>query len=73
MKIVELVNKLNITIPISNEEHDLLKKFGEDDVVLKSALDPREQHVANSLVHKDILLRQKNENGKILFKRKLKS
>lgn len=70
MKIVELVN--NITIPISNEESELLKKFTESEGVKKSDLDDREQHVANSLVHKDILLRKKNEDGKILFKRKLK-
>ncbi len=68
MKIVELLN--NIRIPITNEESDVLGKFYESDLVLKADLDLREQVVANQLVNKDILLRTKNQDGKIAFKKR---
>ncbi len=68
MKIVELLN--NIRVPITNEESDVLGKFHESNLVLKKDLDLREQVVANQLVNKDILLRTKNQDGKIAFKKR---
>ena len=71
MKIIDFVNnQYSFSIPITNEEHELLKKFTDSEIVKKSDLNEREAHLANSLVHKDILLR-KNENEKNLYKRKL--
>jgi hypothetical protein len=67
MKILELVNK--ITIPITNEEADVLGIFEHHEEVHKQDLDPREQVVANHLVNKD-LLRRINENGRIIYKKK---
>lgn len=70
MRIVELLN--NISLPINNEESSLLKRFTEGVVIAKRELDEREQVIANQLVVKDVLLRI-NENGKIQYKRKIKS
>jgi hypothetical protein len=67
MKIVELVNK--ITIPITNEEQDVLGLFEEHAEIHKQDLAPREQVVANHLVNKNIL-RRINENGRIIYKKK---
>lgn len=68
MKILELIN--NIRIPITNEESDVLGKFNESELIPKATLDPREQLVANQLVNKDILLRVKNQNGQLAYKKK---
>ena len=68
MKIVELVNK--VSQPITNEESDVLGQFQEKPVIKKAELNEREQEVANFLVNKDILLRQKNEEGRIIYKKK---
>lgn len=68
MKILELVN--HIRIPITNEESDILGKFDESEMILKSSLDLREQHVANQLVNKDILLRLKDQSGKLAYKKR---
>ena len=68
MKIVELVNK--VSQPITNEESDVLGQFQEKPVIKKTELNEREQEVANYLVNKDILLRQKNEEGRIIYKKK---
>lgn len=68
MKIVELLNRLQL--PITNEEADLLSKF-DNDVVLKSDLNERQQHLANQLVNKDVLVRR-NQDGKIIYKKKIK-
>lgn len=68
MKILELVN--HVRIPITNEESDILGKFEENEMVLKSSLDLREQHVANQLVNKDILLRLKDQSGKLAYKKR---
>ena len=54
MRIVELLN--NITLPITNEEAELLDKFSEGRVLYKSNLDEHEQRIAGSLVNKDVLL-----------------
>jgi hypothetical protein len=67
MKIVELTNKL--LLPITNEEQDLLKKFG-DDSISKSQLDEREQILANGLTVKDVLFRT-NQDGKIYYKKQI--
>ena len=63
MKIVELVNKLSL--PITNEESDVLGQFQETPEIRKSKFNEREQELANSLVNKDILLRHTNEEGRI--------
>ena len=68
MKIVELVNK--VSQPITNDESDVLGQFQEKPVIKKTELNEREQEVANFLVNKDILLRQKNEEGRIIYKKK---
>ena len=68
MKIVELVNK--VSQPITNEESDVLGQFQEKPVIKKTELNEREQEVENFLVNKDILLRQKNEEGRIIYKKK---
>lgn len=69
MKIVELLNK--IALPLTNEEADLLREFDENPIVSKSDLDPRKQLLANQLVTKDVLYRLR-ENGKIIFKKKIR-
>jgi hypothetical protein len=67
MKIVELTNHLQV--PITNEESDILGLFNEHEIIEKSQLGLREQHIANQLVNKDVLLR-KNQDGKITYKKK---
>lgn len=69
MKIIELVNY--IQLPVTNEEADVLSKFQENAVILKSDLDPREQVLASQLVNKGALIR-KNNNGQIEFRRYFK-
>lgn len=69
MKIVELLNKLQL--PITNEESDLLAQFDNGTSIFKSELNERQQHIANQLVTKDVLLR-KNQDGKITYKKKVK-
>ena len=68
MKIVELIN--NIQMPVTNEEADVLAKFDNGQVVLKSELELREQHLASQLVNKGALIR-KNNNGQIEFTRQI--
>jgi len=70
MRIVEISNKLQL--PITNEEAALLDKFDSGEVVMKSDLNERQQLVANQLVVKDVLLR-KNQDGKIIYKKKVKN
>jgi hypothetical protein len=67
MKIVELVNKINI--PITNEEAEVLDMFEDEQVIPRQDLSPREVILANQLVNKDILYR-KNETGSITYKKK---
>lgn len=69
MRIVEISNKLQL--PITNEEAELLDKFEEAGIILKSELNERQQLVANQLVVKDLVLR-KNQDGKITYKKKVK-
>jgi len=68
MRIVELLN--NLTLPITNEEAEILDMFNETKELRKSDLDPRHQIVANQLVNKDVLYRI-NENGRIIYKKRI--
>jgi len=68
MRIVELLNNINITLPITNEEAELLDQFADTETLHKSALDPRQQLIANNLVNKDVLLRIQ-ENGRITYRK----
>lgn len=69
MRIVELLN--NITLPITNEEAEILDMLQDRAEVSKRELDPRQQLMANSLVNKDVLLRIQ-ENGRITYRKKTK-
>jgi hypothetical protein len=68
VKIVELTQ--NINVAITNEEADLLSQFDEETPVMaKGDMDDRQQHMANQLVNKNLLTR-KNENGRIIYKKR---
>lgn len=67
MRIVELLN--NITLPITNEEAEVLDMLTDSKQVFKSDLDSRQQLIANHLVNKDVLLRIQ-ENGRITYRKK---
>lgn len=68
MKIVELTQ--NINVAITNEEADMLSRFDEETPVMaKGDMDDRQQHMANQLVNKNLLTR-KNENGRIIYKKR---
>ena len=67
MKIVELLNKINV--PITNEEAEVLDMFEDEAVIQRQDLSPREVMLANQLVNKDILYR-KHESGKTQYKKK---
>lgn len=64
MKIVEIMGGLRL--PITNEEAELLSKFKDNDSIVKSKLNEREQTIANQLVNKNVLYR-KNQDGKIQY------
>lgn len=64
MRIAELLN--GITIQITNDEHDVLRKFNKSDTIKKSELTPFEQKQMNQLVQKDLVTRKKIE-GKISY------
>lgn len=68
MKIVELVNKINV--PITNEEAEVLGMFEDESVIQRQDLSPREVVLANQLVNKDILYR-KHEAGHTSYKKKI--
>lgn len=67
MRIVELLN--NITLPITNEESEVLDMLQDNKQIFKSDLDPRQQLIANQLVNKDVLLRIQ-ENGRITYRQR---
>jgi hypothetical protein len=68
VKIVELTK--NINVAITNEEADMLSQFDEETPVMaKGDMDDRQQHMANQLVNKNLLTR-KNENGRIIYKKR---
>jgi hypothetical protein len=70
MRIVELLN--NITLPITNEEAEVLDLFNEDiKAIRKEQLDERQIVMANKLVNKDVLYRI-NENGRIIYKKRIR-
>lgn len=66
MKIVELTN--SIKLPVSNEEYTILRMF-KGEPIAKRLLTARQQHVANQLVNKDLLIRI-NDNGQIFYKKR---
>jgi transcription initiation factor IIE alpha subunit len=68
MRIVELLN--NITLPITNEEAEVLDMLEHRKELRKQDLDARQQIMANHLVNKDVLYRI-NENGNITFKKRI--
>ena len=70
MKIVELVNKLQM--PINNEEAEVLSRFNESISISKKELSEREVYIANQLVNKDVLIRR-NNNGQISYHKKIKN
>lgn len=69
MKIVELLN--NVSLPITNEEADLLDQFDESTVIPRKQFNERQLVVANQLVNKDVLLRR-NQDGQITYQKKAK-
>jgi len=69
MKIVELLN--HVQVAINNEQANLLGRFQLEPQILKSALNEREQELANQLTAQDILLRR-NENGQIKYTKKIR-
>jgi len=69
MKVVELIN--NITLPLTNEQADLLGRFTQEPKIYKKSLSEREQVIANQLTVQDVLLRL-NENGQIIYQKKIR-
>ena len=69
MKIVELIN--NISIPITNEQADMLGRFDIEYEINKNKLNEREQLIMNQLVMQDIVHRANNEN-QIIYKKKIR-
>lgn len=67
MKIIEVTNGLSL--PITNEESDLLSKFHEGTSVSRHDLNQRQVIIANGLVNKDVLYR-KNQDGRITYYKK---
>lgn len=66
MKIVEITNQ--VSVQITNEEAELLKKFKTPNGFVKSDLTEHDQLIANQLVNKDLLIRR-NQDGQIIYKR----
>ena len=68
MRFIEISQGL--TMPITNEESDVLAKFDTAQTIFKEDLEPRERLIANQLVNKDILQRTR-ENGRIYYNKKV--
>lgn len=68
MKIIEVVQGLSM--PVTNEEADLLSKFYDNNSVSRQDLNEREIVLANNLVVKDVLYR-KNQNGQVTYYKKI--
>ena len=66
MKIVEFTTGL--TMPITNEEAELMERFDQVTTINKRELNEREQIIANQLVNRGALVR-KHQDGQITFKR----
>jgi hypothetical protein len=69
MRIIELLN--NVTLPITNEEAEVLDMLQDSKQLFRSDLDPRQQRLANSLVNKNVLLRIQ-ENGRITYRHRVR-
>ena len=69
VRIIELLNK--VSLPITNEEAEVLQFVEQRQQVYKSELDPRQQLLANQLVNRDVIYRI-NENGRIVYRKKIK-
>ena len=70
MRIVELTS--GITLPITNEEVDLLEKFENGVTLNKRELNERELYIANKLVERDVLNRR-NDNGRIIYSKRIRT
>lgn len=71
MKIIELTKHINVAI--TNEEAEMLDRFDETTPVMaKRELDGRQKEVANQLVNKNLLIRKKDEQGRITYKRRIR-
>lgn len=68
MKIIEVLQGLSM--PVTNEEADLLSKFYDNSSVSRQDLNEREIVLANNLVIKDVLYR-KNQNGQVTYYKKI--
>lgn len=68
MKIIEVTQGLSM--PITNEEADLLSKFYDENSVSRRDLTEREVVLANNLVVKDLLYR-KNQSGQVTYYKKI--
>lgn len=66
MKIIEILG--GIRLPITNEEMDVLNRFHDTEVIVRSDLSEREIHIANQLVNKSVLQR-KIQDGKTSYKK----
>jgi hypothetical protein len=67
MKVVEVIPGLSM--PLTNEESDLLSKFHEGNSVSRKELNERQIVIANNLVNKDVLYR-KNQDGHVTYFKK---
>ena len=71
MKIIELTKHINVAI--TNEEAEMLDRFDETTPVMaKRELDDRQKEIANQLVNKNLLIRKKDEQGRITYKRRIR-
>jgi hypothetical protein len=70
MKIIELLN--NVSLPITNEEADLLEQFDNSTIIPRQKFNERQILVANQLVNKDVLLRRV-QDGQVTYQKKAKS
>jgi hypothetical protein len=68
MRIIEVLQGLSM--PVTNEEADLLSKFYDNSSVSRQDLNEREIVLANNLVVKDVLYR-KNQNGQVTYYKKI--
>jgi hypothetical protein len=67
MKIIELLN--NISLPLTNEEADLLNRLELESRLDKKNLNLRENLIADQLVKKNVISRHKN-NETVYFRKK---
>jgi len=66
MRFIELVDGF-FQLPITEEEDNLVAKFGDDSIILKDNLNEREREIARLLTSKGIFSRIKKEN-KLYYK-----